>query len=92
MNIVGIIILVIIGLFGIQGMKAGLVRKFSGLLALILSCVLVGLLLPVTVQVLKEKTPVYDVLADQGKRLVSDRLEKSVPADSLSKVEQTKLI
>ena len=79
MNLVGMVILAVILLFGFAGMRQGLVRKFSTVLALVLSSVLVGLILPYTTQLMKERTPVYDFLTEQGKKLVSTKLvEKAV--------------
>ena len=116
MNFVGIIIVAIIVLFGLWGMKRGLVRKFFGVLSLVLASLLVCGLLPLTTQFLKEKTPVYDFLTEKGRELVSTELvERAVlnaagkgseqlaaemaagavdlsVLDSLSKVEQTRLI
>ena len=82
MNIAGIAIIVVIGLFGIAGMHSGLVRKFSGVLALVISALLVGVILPYTTQVLREKTPVYEFLAEQGERLVSTKMVERAILDA----------
>ena len=62
MNIVGIALLIVFVLCALAGLKKGLVRMFSGLLATIISLVLVYFLLPYTTTLLREQTPVYEYL------------------------------
>ena len=83
MSLLGIIILVIIILFAILGMKKGLIRKVSGVLSLLIACLLVNFLLPYVSTALKEHTPIYGFLVQRCEELVNTQAAKLVTSDAL---------
>lgn len=83
MSVMGIAILLIIILFALWGMKKGLVRSISGILSLVISCVLVNFLLPHVAVVLKERTPVYTFIEKRCEDLVNSRAAQMIPKNVL---------
>ncbi|MDO4475499.1 MAG: CvpA family protein [Lachnospiraceae bacterium] len=98
-DILGIVVLVIFGLFVIDGWRKGLFRKITGVLSFVLACILVPFALPYVTDYVKEQTPVYDVIVQQCEKTLTEEIMKEMPAGteagamtSLSQIEQTKLI
>jgi len=83
MNIMGIAILLIIVLFALWGMKRGLIRSISGILSLVISCLLVNFLLPHVSLALKERTPVYAYIEERCEDLVNVQVGSLVPKEAL---------
>ena len=83
MNVMTIVILAIIALFAFNGYRKGLVRKASGVIALLISSVLVSVLLPAVTKVIQEKTPVYEFLAAQCESTVSSMSAKAVSSQTV---------
>lgn len=65
MNILTIVILAIFFLFVASGWRKGLVKKMAGIVALLLSSVLVSIALPYITEFLKSETPVYQYIVQQ---------------------------
>lgn len=65
MNILTIVILAIFFLFVANGWRKGLVKKMAGIVALLLSSVLVSIALPYITEFLKSETPVYQYIVQQ---------------------------
>ena len=84
MSILGIVILLIVITFALLGMRKGLVRKVSGILSLVISCVLVNFMLPTVTKALKEQTPVYGYLTDGCRTWINDNALSLIPKDMLS--------
>ena len=70
MNIAGIIGLAILVLCAVLGMHAGLVRKLTGILSLILSTVLVWAFLPVITDLVRTRTPLYEMVREQCETVI----------------------
>ena len=77
MNIAGIVILAIFFLSAVYGFRAGMTKMLSGVLSMILSCVLVYAALPYVTQILKTKTPVYEIIAEQCEKAVNTKAVSS---------------
>lgn len=106
-EILSIVVIVIFALFVIDGWRKGLFKKVTGVLAFILSCVLVPFVLPYVTDYLKDNTPVYSAIAAQCEKTVTDQVASfmqkgtenevqnggaSGALGSLSQIDQTKLI
>lgn len=62
LNALTIAALVILLLFGLGGLKSGLVRKLSGLFSLVISLIFTSMFLPDIRKALKTSTPVYSMI------------------------------
>lgn len=87
MNILSIIILLVILLFMARGYRKGFVRMVASMTTLILAIFLVSIATPYISSVLKENTPVYDMIEEKCEDLV-----KSGTDQINSKVEQAEWI
>ncbi|MDO5345844.1 MAG: CvpA family protein [Lachnospiraceae bacterium] len=85
MNILTIGVLAVLVLFGISGLKKGMVRKLAGIAALLLSAFLVSAALPYITDFLKNETPVYSFLTVQCENVISGQI-----SSALKKGTQTK--
>ena len=70
MNSLTIVVLAVFVLFAVSGWRKGLIRKLSGIVALILSSILVTTALPYITEFLKSETPVYEYLEIQCRQVV----------------------
>ena len=73
LNIMGFVILGIFLVSAVFGYKAGLTKMLSGVIAMILSCAVVYFALPYVTKILKEKTPVYDVIVSQCEKVIDSQ-------------------
>lgn len=70
-NLAGIIILIIFLLFTVSGYNKGILRMFSGVMALVISTFLVNFLLPYVTETIRTQTPVYTWISEQCSRTIS---------------------
>lgn len=84
MNIMTIIILAVIALFAFSGWRSGLVRKLHGVIALILSGLLVSALLPYVTLFVKTRTPVYPFVEEQCAQVMDHMVEKTASGNGSS--------
>ena len=88
MNIMTIVILVILALFAWAGLRGGMVNRLEGLLALAISAAVVSVALPTVTKVIKEQTPVYQVIRNQCESTISSlAVSKIKDEDSLNREE-----
>lgn len=73
MNILEIIVIVAFLLFAAAGFRSGFVKKLASMVALVLSVILVAFFLPYITGFLQERTPVYDMITDQCRRVVAEQ-------------------
>ncbi len=107
MNIMTVAVLAILAVFAWMGFRGGMINRLEGLLALAISAMLVSAALPYVTKVIKEQTPVYQVIRDRCESTISSLAlsradEESAQAlagqsngevlNSLTRIEQTKLI
>lgn len=84
MNIMTIVILAVIALFAFSGWRSGLVRKLHGVIALILSGLLVSALLPYVTLFVKTRTPVYSFVVEQCTQVMDHMIEKTASGNGAS--------
>lgn len=74
-NALTIAALIILLLFGLGGLKSGLVRKLSGLLSLVLSLIFTSMFLPDIQKALETSTPVYSMIENGVSDFFSSHME-----------------
>ncbi len=82
MNILTVVVLAVFLLFAANGLRKGLVKKLAGIVALLISSILVSVALPYITDFLKEQTPVYEYIVGQCETVVSKQAASSVLGNS----------
>lgn len=78
MNLLTIGVLAILVLSGAGGLRKGLVNKLAGIVALVVSSVLVSVALPYITEFLKSETPVYSIIASQCETVISSQISSAL--------------
>ena len=78
-------------LFALSGMVNGAIRRLSGIISLVISCFLVSFLLPYSVNLLKQQTPVYDGIVSQCDRVIDQIAAKAMPQESQPAIDKEQL-
>jgi uncharacterized membrane protein required for colicin V production len=95
MNILTIIVLLIIGVFALNGWKKGFVRVFTHMFFFLASAVLVYFATPYISGFLKDYTPVYSMVEESCKTALESSVEEGLeedPDSAESKLDQKKYI
>ena len=79
MNIISIIIIVLLFASALLGWHSGLMKKLNRVLAVFLSAFLVSALLPVAVNIIKTRTPVYGYLQEWCGSGIDHLMENALP-------------
>ncbi len=91
MNIVGIVVTAVFAICALNGMRRGLVRMLSGLLATVISLALVYFLLPYTTAILREKTPVYEYMTQAIDNTIIEIAGKNAVKQETTTIDRDKV-
>ena len=88
-NILTVIVLLIILLYAFGGLKKGFVRTLMSMLFFVLVAVVVYLANPYVSRLLKEKTPVYEIIEEKCREIftLEHLLEESGNAEKLAEMK-----
>ena len=89
MNILTVMVLAVFLLFAASGLRMGLVKKLAGIVALLVSSMLVSVALPYITDFLKEQTPAYEYIVRQCETVVSKQVASSVLGNTKQGNEQS---
>ncbi len=78
MNILTIVVLAVFLLSAVNGLRKGLVKKLAGIVALLISSLLVSIALPYVTDFLKTQTPVYEYIVKQCETVVGKQAAASI--------------
>ena len=78
MNVLTIVAGIILMLFVISGFHEGLIRKVFSVLSMVIASLLVTAMLPQVTKVLKENTPVYDMIVSGCENITQKQLENEL--------------
>lgn len=82
MNVLTMIVLTVLLLFAASGWRKGMIKKLAGIVALLVSSLLVSTALPYITELLKEQTPVYSCIVAQCETVISRQMAKTVFSSS----------
>lgn len=84
LNLLEIIVFAVLILMLLSGLRKGFVKKLASMVSLVVSIVLVSILLPYMTEYLKEHTPVYEYIAEQCQKIMTEQVSSGLAAGAVS--------